>query len=216
MEQFLEKSVICYAFINHSPLQPHPIIHNCGIHIRDHKTQHMNYKIGMTTSPMIRQCGVPCSQKECSSWWPALLVLPSLASIGPASCNLCALDTDVTWTPSPVTITSICKILKIYYKWRVRLVHDHRLMFWSCHPSVDAQLVSSPATPWLLNFSEKQPKDRMSPEPQLTGLAKTFNSVTFTGRANVAKATYASKSACRIDCPSTQLYASSSSPQYLN
>ena len=27
----------------------------------------------------------------------------------------------------------------------------------------------------------------MSPEPQLTGLAKTFNSVTFTGRANVAK-----------------------------
>ena len=48
----------------------------------------------------------------------------------------------------------------------------------------------------------------MSPEPQLTGLAKTFNSVTFTGRcyqfsriisaeisilprANVAKATYA-------------------------
>jgi len=32
----------------------------------------------------------------------------------------------------------------------------------------------------------------MSPEPQLTGLAKTFNSVTFTGRANVAKATYAS------------------------
>ena len=36
--------------------------------------------------------------------------------------------------------------------------------------------------------SEKQPnKARMSPEPQLTGLAKTFNSVTFTGRANVAK-----------------------------
>ena len=139
-------------------LQPHPIIHNCGIHIRDHKTQHMNYKIGMTTSPMIRQCGVPCSQKECSSWWPALLVLPSLASIGPASCNLCALYTDVTWTPSPVTITSICKILKIYYKWRVRLVHDNHLMFWSCHPSVDAQLVSSPATPWLLNFSERQPK----------------------------------------------------------
>jgi len=28
-------------------------------------------------------------------------------------------------------------------------------------------------------------------EPQLTGLAKHFNSVTFTGRANVAKATYA-------------------------
>jgi len=28
-------------------------------------------------------------------------------------------------------------------------------------------------------------------EPQLTGLAKTFNSVTLTGRANVAKATYA-------------------------
>ena len=65
-------------------------------------------------------------------------------------------------------------------------------------------------------FQRSSPKDRMSPEPQLTGLAKTFNSVTFTGRANVAKATYASKSACRIDCPSTQLYASSSSPQYLN
>ena len=30
-------------------------------------------------------------------------------------------------------------------------------------------------------------------EPQLTGMAKTFNSVTFTGRANVAKATYAGK-----------------------
>ena len=30
-------------------------------------------------------------------------------------------------------------------------------------------------------------------EPQLTGLAKTFNSSTFTGRANVAKATYAGK-----------------------
>jgi len=28
-------------------------------------------------------------------------------------------------------------------------------------------------------------------EPQLTGLAKHFNSVTMTGRANVAKATYA-------------------------
>jgi hypothetical protein len=35
----------------------------------------------------------------------------------------------------------------------------------------------------------------MSAEPQLTGLAKTFNSVTFTGRANVAKATYASRTA---------------------
>jgi len=31
----------------------------------------------------------------------------------------------------------------------------------------------------------------MSGEPELTGLAKHFNSVTFTGRANVAKATYA-------------------------
>ena len=31
----------------------------------------------------------------------------------------------------------------------------------------------------------------MAGEPELTGLAKTFNSVTFTGRANVAKATYA-------------------------
>ena len=31
-------------------------------------------------------------------------------------------------------------------------------------------------------------------KPQLTGMAKTFNSVTFTGRANVAKATYAGKS----------------------
>ena len=31
----------------------------------------------------------------------------------------------------------------------------------------------------------------MSGEPELTGLARTFNSTTFTGRANVAKATYA-------------------------
>jgi len=31
----------------------------------------------------------------------------------------------------------------------------------------------------------------MAGEPELVGLAKTFNSVTFTGRANVAKATYA-------------------------
>ena len=62
-------------------------------------------------------------------------------------------------------------------------------------------------------FQRGSPKDRMSPEPQLTGLAKTFNSVTFTGRANVAKATYASKSACRIHCPATQLYAS---PAVLN
>jgi len=30
----------------------------------------------------------------------------------------------------------------------------------------------------------------MSGEPELTGLAKHFNSTTFTGRANVAKATY--------------------------
>ena len=30
---------------------------------------------------------------------------------------------------------------------------------------------------------------RMAGEPELTGLAKTFNSVTFTGRANVAKVT---------------------------
>jgi len=30
----------------------------------------------------------------------------------------------------------------------------------------------------------------MSPTPELTGLSKHFNSVTFTGRANVAKATY--------------------------
>ena len=30
----------------------------------------------------------------------------------------------------------------------------------------------------------------MSGEPELVGLAKTFNSTTFTGRANVAKATY--------------------------
>jgi len=30
-------------------------------------------------------------------------------------------------------------------------------------------------------------------EPQLTGLAKTFNSVTLTGRANVAKATYSGR-----------------------
>ena len=29
----------------------------------------------------------------------------------------------------------------------------------------------------------------MAGEPELTGLAKTFNSVTFTGRANVAKVT---------------------------
>ena len=28
-------------------------------------------------------------------------------------------------------------------------------------------------------------------EPQLVGMAKHFNSATFTGRANVAKATYA-------------------------
>ena len=40
----------------------------------------------------------------------------------------------------------------------------------------------------------------MSPEPQLTGLAKTFNSVTFTGRANVAKATYASMAVCEMSC----------------
>jgi len=38
---------------------------------------------------------------------------------------------------------------------------------------------------------EESTKGRMSPKPQLTGMAKTFNSVTFTGRANVAKATYA-------------------------
>ncbi len=31
----------------------------------------------------------------------------------------------------------------------------------------------------------------MAGEPELTGLAKHFNSVTHTGRANVAKATYA-------------------------
>ena len=37
----------------------------------------------------------------------------------------------------------------------------------------------------------------MSPEPQLTGMAKTFNSVTFTGRANVAKATYAGEPMCK-------------------
>ena len=37
----------------------------------------------------------------------------------------------------------------------------------------------------------------MSPEPQLTGMAKTFNSVTFTGRANVAKATYAGELMCK-------------------
>ena len=37
----------------------------------------------------------------------------------------------------------------------------------------------------------------MSPEPQLTGMAKTFNSVTFTGRANVAKATYAGEPICK-------------------
>jgi len=31
----------------------------------------------------------------------------------------------------------------------------------------------------------------MAGEPELTGMAKHFNSSTFTGRANVAKATYA-------------------------
>jgi len=31
----------------------------------------------------------------------------------------------------------------------------------------------------------------MAGEPELTGMAKHFNSMTFTGRANVAKATYA-------------------------
>ena len=33
----------------------------------------------------------------------------------------------------------------------------------------------------------------MAGEPELTGMAKHFNSVTFTGRANVAKATYGGK-----------------------
>ena len=33
----------------------------------------------------------------------------------------------------------------------------------------------------------------MAGEPELTGLAKHFNSTTFTGRANVAKATYGGK-----------------------
>ena len=33
----------------------------------------------------------------------------------------------------------------------------------------------------------------MAGEPELTGLAKHFNSQTFTGRANVAKATYAGR-----------------------
>ena len=35
----------------------------------------------------------------------------------------------------------------------------------------------------------------MSGEPELVGLAKTFNSTTFTGRANVAKATYGGNNA---------------------
>ena len=54
----------------------------------------------------------------------------------------------------------------------------------------------------------------MSPEPQLTGMAKTFNSVTFTGRANVAKATYAGELMCKCYnvksafsfCPEIELY----------
>jgi len=40
-------------------------------------------------------------------------------------------------------------------------------------------------------FSELTFKKKMAGEPELTGMAKHFNSVTFTGRANVAKATYA-------------------------
>ena len=46
----------------------------------------------------------------------------------------------------------------------------------------------------------------MSPEPQLTGMAKTFNSVTFTGRANVAKATYAGEPMCKCYNVSIILY----------
>ena len=40
----------------------------------------------------------------------------------------------------------------------------------------------------LFNVSDiTNPIFTMAGEPELTGLAKTFNSVTFTGRANVAK-----------------------------
>ena len=47
--------------------------------------------------------------------------------------------------------------------------------------------------PTEVNSFVLQIRAEMAGEPELTGLAKHFNSTTFTGRANVAKATYGGK-----------------------
>ena len=124
----------------------------------------------------------------------------------PGSCNLCAHCTAATVTPSEVTIPSFYwtfgsfQFDAIWFCGRLMFMKTRSL----CSEAVIPELILN----WLpvhpphdhtsSLVSEKQPKARMSPEPQLTGLAKTFNSVTFTGRANVAKATYASMRACKV------------------
>ena len=45
-------------------------------------------------------------------------------------------------------------------------------------------------TKFIFRRKPSKTKPKMAGEPELTGLAKHFNSVTFTGRANVAKVIY--------------------------
>ena len=112
----------------------------------------------MTTSPVFRECAVPLSLSKPSSWWPVLPVLPSLATIGLEACNLCTLhscrcdttrcdDSFILQKPWVVS-TWFCFAMNVIY-----LNENKELKLWSCHPWINAQLITCPSTSWPFKFS---------------------------------------------------------------
>ena len=157
-----------------------------------------------TRSVLCHSTPAGAGRRRCCHLYPpstpsCLLACPAVTCV---HCTLHSWDSGTMWSfwllhSFSHLLLSLCDYC---FQQCTELCCHQGYMLRGCHPCSYAQLTTCLSTPWLLKlfgFREESTKGRMSPEPQLTGMAKTFNSVTFTGRANVAKATYAGEPMCK-------------------